>query len=203
MNFPNKKVGPVCIKKTSAPRNTGSLPHHSKQATPPLPEHKHCPGRPALAVALKTPLVRRARAWKNRAQARQAGVQSQETPHHSQHAKQLGGWRRAVTCRLREGESARRPRRASIAFVGTRHTSLVRTFLAISPFDVSAGARRATLCHVDISLVPEVPPLHISYGPFFASSLNRSSTVQPSSRSVSFVRSIQGSRSTRVCGARQ
>ena len=77
---------------------------------------------------------------------------------------------------------------ASIAFVGTRHTSPVRTFLAMSPFDVNVGAHRAALCHSVDSLVPELPH-RISYGSFFASSLNHSTTVQLPSSSVSFVRS--------------
>ena len=73
--------------------------------------------------------------------------------------------------------------------VGTRHnTSPVRTFLAMSPFDVNVGARCATLCHVIDLLVPELP-LRISYGPFVASSLDHSSTAQPPSSSASFVRS--------------
>ena len=52
-----------------------------------------------------------------------------------------------------------------------RATSPVRMFLAMSPFDVNVGARRATLCHVVDSIGPKLP-LRISHGPFFASSLN-------------------------------
>ena len=144
-------------------------PHHLNQATPPPPEHTHCPSRPALARGPQTPSRQtRARPEESCASAPSwRAISRDTTPLTAREA----AWRRARTAGFREGGGAGRPRRASIAFVGTRHTSPVRTFLAMSPFDVNVGARRATLFHVADSLVPELQ-LRISYGPSFASSLN-------------------------------
>ena len=163
--------------------------YHLKQATPPPPEHKHCPSRPVFARGPQNP------SRQTRARPAESCASAQSWPATSRDTALLtareAAWRRARTAGFREGRGTGRPHRAPIAFVGTRHTSPVRMFLAMSPFDVNVGARRAMLCHVVDSLVPELP-LRISYGQFFASSLNHFSTVQPPSSSVSFVRSNSG-----------